>query len=132
MYVRLIDSCITQLKAQGPSRTCNESKEEEEKKFQGLGMRVASVELGLERDLPGHHDLHTHLQERAREFCIDNLLVRIHCIIVMIRWTGLAPWEFESPFPGSITSTFIESETPLLTPSTHWFAPDCCECVPRS
>ena len=28
--VRLIDSCITQLKAQGPSRTCNESKEEAE------------------------------------------------------------------------------------------------------
>ena len=26
-FVRLIDSCITQLKAQGPSRTCNESKE---------------------------------------------------------------------------------------------------------
>jgi len=29
-YLRLIDSCITQLKAQGPSETCNESKEEEE------------------------------------------------------------------------------------------------------
>jgi len=29
-YLRLIDLCITQLKAQGPSRTCNESKEEEE------------------------------------------------------------------------------------------------------
>ena len=29
-YLRLIDSCITQLKVQGPSRTCNESKEEEE------------------------------------------------------------------------------------------------------
>ena len=28
--LRLIDSCITQLKAQGPSRTCNEIKEEEE------------------------------------------------------------------------------------------------------
>ena len=28
--MRLIDSCITQLKAQGPSRTCNVSKEEEE------------------------------------------------------------------------------------------------------
>ena len=28
--MRLIDSCITQLKAQGPSRTCNEIKEEEE------------------------------------------------------------------------------------------------------
>ena len=26
-YLRLIDSCITQFKAQGPSRTCNESKE---------------------------------------------------------------------------------------------------------
>jgi len=29
-YLRLVDSCITQLKAQGPSRTCNERKEEEE------------------------------------------------------------------------------------------------------
>ena len=29
-YLRLIDSCITQLKAQGPSGTCNESKEQEE------------------------------------------------------------------------------------------------------
>ena len=28
-YLRLIDSCITQLKAQGPSRTCGENKEEE-------------------------------------------------------------------------------------------------------
>jgi len=26
-----------------------------------------------------------------REFFIENLLVRIHFIIVMIRWTGLAP-----------------------------------------
>jgi len=31
---------------------------------------------------------------REREFFIHNLLVRIHFIIVMIRWTGLAPWEF--------------------------------------
>ena len=31
--LRLIDFCITQLKAQGPSRTCNESKEE--KKVEG-------------------------------------------------------------------------------------------------
>ena len=29
-YLRRIDSCITQLKAQGPCSTCNESKEEEE------------------------------------------------------------------------------------------------------
>ena len=29
-YLRLIDSCITQIKSQGSSRTCNESKEDEE------------------------------------------------------------------------------------------------------
>ena len=46
-------------------------------------------------------------QEREREFFIDNQLVRTHCIIVMIRWTSLAPWEFEFPFPGSLTSTFL-------------------------
>ena len=33
LQLRLIDYCITQLKAQGPSRTCNESKEE--KKVEG-------------------------------------------------------------------------------------------------
>ena len=44
--MRLIDSCITQLKAQGPYRTCNESKEEEKKSLDGtvplpaLGFRV--------------------------------------------------------------------------------------------
>jgi len=42
-----------------------------------------------------------------REFFIDNLLVRIHFSIVMIRWTGLAQWKFEFPFPGSLTSTFL-------------------------
>ena len=26
----------------------------------------------------------------------------------MIKWTGLAPWEFEFPFPGSLTSTFLD------------------------
>ena len=38
-------------------------------------------------------------------------MVRIHFIIVMIRWTGLAPWEFEFPFPCSLTSTFLGRET---------------------
>ena len=42
-----------------------------------------------------------------REFFIDNILVRIHFIIDMIWWTGLAPWELEFPFPGSLTSTFL-------------------------
>ena len=36
-YLRLTDSCITQLEAHGPSRTCTESKEEEEDK--GLVIR---------------------------------------------------------------------------------------------
>jgi len=26
---------------------------------------------------------------------------------VMVKWTGLAPWGFEFPFPGSLTSTFL-------------------------
>ena len=38
-------------------------------------------------------------EEQVTSPLIDNLLVRIHFIIVMIRWTGLAPWEFEFPFP---------------------------------
>jgi len=42
-----------------------------------------------------------------KEFFIDNLLVRNHFIIVMIRWTGLAPWEFNFRFSGSLTSTFL-------------------------
>ena len=43
-----------------------------------------------------------------RGFYIDNLLVRIHFIIEMIWWTGLAPWDFEFPFPGDLISTFLD------------------------
>jgi hypothetical protein len=43
---------------------------------------------------------------RGREVFMDNLLVRIH----LIRWTGLAPWEFEFPFPGSLTPTFLQPQ----------------------
>ena len=50
----------------------------------------------------------------ARELFVDNLLVRNHFIIVMIWWTGLAPWEFEFPFPGSLTSTFLMAVDDLL------------------
>ena len=28
----------------------------------------------------------------AREFFVENLLVRVNLTIVMIMWTGLAPW----------------------------------------
>ena len=47
---------------------------------------------------------------------MDNLLVRIHFIKVMIRWTDLAPWEFEFHFPGSLTSTFLETQTRHTAP----------------
>ena len=45
----------------------------------------------------GHHPLQSvdiffrMGQQRGRVFFIDNLLIRIHFIIVMIKWTGLAP-----------------------------------------
>ena len=59
--------------------------------------------VGRNRNLKDLND-HDKVGKRARkggwaqrEFVIDNLLVRIHFIIVMIRWTGLAPWEFEFP-----------------------------------
>ena len=39
-----------------------------------------------------------------REFLIDDILVRNCLIIIMIGWTGLAPWKFEFTFLG--TSTF--------------------------
>ena len=54
-----------------------------------------------------------------REFFIDNLLVQVHFIIVMIRWTSLAPWEFEFSFPGSLTSTFLAGSRPIDDPVEH-------------
>jgi len=66
------------------------------------GDLVASLDLLL---LVGEVLALTHAHLREREFFIDNSLVRIHFIIVMIRWTGLAPWELEFPFPGSLRET---------------------------
>ena len=64
--------------------------------------------MGLKYE-PSSEPLHISAwaMEEDSEFFIDNLLVRIHFIIVMSRWTGLAPREFEFPFPGSLTSTFL-------------------------
>ena len=45
-----------------------------------------------------------------RTFFIDNLLVRIQNPLIqihLVRWTGLAPWEFELSFPGSLASTLL-------------------------
>jgi len=61
---------------------------------------------GAYRKVPDHRNLADktpdpapvfHCQPGERDFCIDNLLVRVHLIINMIEWIGLAPWEFESP-----------------------------------
>ena len=41
------------------------------------------------------------------ELLIDNLLVRIHFIVEMLWWTGLARWEFEFSSPSSLASTFL-------------------------
>jgi len=46
-------------------------------------------------------DVDRYTPDPEREFCIDNLLVRVHFIIVMIRWTGLAPSSH-----GSLNSLF--------------------------
>jgi len=46
-------------------------------------------------------------RERERDFYIGNFLVRIHFIIEMIWWTGLAPWELESLCLCSPISTFL-------------------------
>ena len=58
----------------------------------------------------GHYTLNPEPQTPQQgEFFIDKLLVRVHLIIVMIRWTGLAPWEFEFSFPGGRAFTFLAS-----------------------
>ena len=49
-----------------------------------------------------------------RDFLIDNLLVRIHYIIVMIKWTGLVPWEvLQVTLPSSPFSLLSELGTCL-------------------
>jgi len=70
--------------------------------FSTLGLRVIKKKRrahlfphGLEADVRVVQDVRS-LSEI--EFFIDNLLVRVHFIIVMITWTGLAPREFEFLF----------------------------------
>ena len=71
-----------------------------------------------------------------REFFIDNLLVRIHFIIVMIRWTGLAPdmptspqSRIKSPFPTPLFRTGARRDPATCGANQgsrkHRFAPPC-------
>ena len=48
-----------------------------------------------------------HAGPEQSEFFYDNLLVRIHFITVMMRWTGFTPWDLEISFPDSLASTFL-------------------------
>jgi hypothetical protein len=54
-----------------------------------------------------------------REVLLDNLLVRIHFILLMITWPGFAPWEVEFPVPGSLASTFL-SGSPIQSEDTFY------------
>ena len=47
-----------------------------------------------------------------REFILDKLQVPVHFIIETARWIGLAPCEFEFPFPCNLASTFLPSPNP--------------------
>ena len=58
---------------------------------------------------------------------IKNLLVQIQFITETIRWTGLAPWEFEISFLDSLTSTFLVWQCTL-----HAFVRVAGSGVPRS
>ena len=70
-----------------------------------LEVRAVPNESGEGRQLPLCRPASLLLPER--EVVIESLLVRIHFIIEMIWWTGLAPWEFESPVPNNLISTFL-------------------------
>ena len=89
---------------------------------EGGRVRTASslvFERGRQRQLAGllggHHRMCREglgAPGSERDFFIDNLLVRIHFIVEMIRWTGLAPWELEFSFPGSHTAPFLVPGSP--------------------
>ena len=64
--MRLIESSITQLKVQGPSRTCNRSKEEEDLRAQGEASGKSIQGLGLRVEGPGVCDFtRARLQENV-------------------------------------------------------------------
>ena len=97
--LKLIDSCITQRKAQGPSRTCVESKEEAKRRRGRRLITCCRSGWGL--------------KEREREFFIDNLLVRIHLSIEMIlpdtvctRKCGISQVEWGARLEGDFALAF--------------------------
>ena len=61
---------------------------------QNLALAVLQVASSLDSGYLQQARVFSRRRERAREFFIDNLLVRIHVIIEMIWWTSLTPWDF--------------------------------------
>ena len=75
-----------------------------------MSVDLEETKLGLEGEkLWGPKAAHAALDIiEVREFFIANLLVRIHFSIETIWWTGFVPWEFETPFLGSLLSTLLD------------------------
>ena len=65
-----LDSCIIQRKAQGPSRTCNESKEEEEDEGEGSGLNTKAA-------LGGRHPTRTSRTMKPGVFSSSLLLTSL-------------------------------------------------------
>ena len=78
-YLRLMDLCITQLKAQGPSRTCNESKEEE---VMGLGCRVWGAGFTVQDSLVG-------FQVEGDGLRVEGWWFRVTCLGSGVDWVGV-------------------------------------------
>ena len=87
-YSRRIDSCITQIKAQGPSRTCNESKEEEEDYSQvdfrvssanpsTLGRKSAETEIGWPQANDGAAEVQVPCRHSRSDFTQSRPLVEL-------------------------------------------------------
>jgi hypothetical protein len=83
-YLKLIDSCIAQFQAQGPSRTCDESKEEDSLEFQRMTRirpwrpsREKRVNLGENNFLSksGNEPFHTHVT--SRRMCVQGSLAHM-------------------------------------------------------
>ena len=68
------------------------------------GGREGGRERSNKRALVPRHNVQRPCPKR--ECLIGIILARVHFTIETIWWTGLAPWEFESPFPGTFASTF--------------------------
>jgi len=74
--------------------------------LEGFGLRVEGGDRGalLPEGMESSANMARTCRAVAeREFFIDDRLVRIHFVILMIRWAGLAPREFELPFPGGLS-----------------------------